>query len=114
LDLGARSGPEVALSIVAEIVQRRNAASADTAAPSPVGARSAGGESAEAASREPSAGAPATATDPVCGMEVEVATARWTSEYQGRTIVFCAAGCKRRFDREPSAFLEAGSASSAG
>jgi P-type Cu+ transporter len=41
------------------------------------------------------------ATDPVCGMQVDTATARHTSEYRGRTYYFCAAGCKRAFDAAP-------------
>ena len=84
LDIGAETGPEVALSILAEVVQRRRArklAAARAAAPSPL-----------------------TARDPVCEMKVEVASARWTSEYDGRTVYFCAAGCKRRFDRDPTAY----------
>jgi len=43
------------------------------------------------------------ATDPVCGMEVDpaTATAAATSEYQGTTYYFCAVGCKNRFDKDP-------------
>jgi YHS domain-containing protein len=40
-------------------------------------------------------------------MEVEIATARWTSEYEGQTTYFCAPGCKRRFDRDPAAYAPA-------
>ena len=36
------------------------------------------------------------ATDPVCGMDVDPATAAATSEYQGKTYYFCAVGCKNR------------------
>ncbi len=89
LDIGAMTGAEVALSILAEIVQRRRAAppapAAEIAAP------------------------PATARDPVCGMEVEIATARWTSEHTGQTLYFCAPGCKRQFDRDPAAYLPSAS-----
>jgi Cu+-exporting ATPase len=41
------------------------------------------------------------ATDPVCGMQVDPATARHTSEYRGQTYYFCAPGCKRAFDAAP-------------
>ncbi|MGH3089843.1 MAG: XdhC family protein [Rubrobacteraceae bacterium] len=41
---------------------------------------------------------PEEATDPICGMSVEVATARHTSEHDGETYYFCCAGCKRAFD----------------
>jgi xanthine dehydrogenase accessory factor len=41
------------------------------------------------------------ATDPVCGMAVEIAGARWTLEHEGRTYYFCCEGCRRRFLEEP-------------
>lgn len=44
----------------------------------------------------------ATATDPVCGMEVDPATAAGSSEYQGQTYYFCSMGCKRQFDKDPA------------
>ncbi len=87
LDIGATSGAEVALSILAEIVQRRRAMPSRPAAIA--------------------ATVPATATDPVCDMEVEIASAKWTSARDGRTFYFCASGCKRRFDRDPSVYLTA-------
>lgn len=48
-----------------------------------------------------------TATDPVCGMEVDPATAAGTSTYQGTTYYFCSVGCKRRFDNDPQSFADA-------
>ncbi len=48
------------------------------------------------------------AIDPVCKMEVDEATAQWTSEYKGQTYYFCAPGCKASFDKEPEKFLDAG------
>ena len=50
-----------------------------------------------------------TAIDPVCGMEVDESTARWTAAYQGRTYYFCAAGCLRSFEKEPAKYAAAGS-----
>ncbi len=44
------------------------------------------------------------AKDPVCGMDVDEKTAAATSEFQGRTYYFCAAGCKRAFDKEPAKY----------
>jgi Cu+-exporting ATPase len=46
------------------------------------------------------------ARDPVCGMTVEIATAHFTSEYAGTTYYFCAAGCKRSFDKEPQKYIQ--------
>lgn len=48
------------------------------------------------------------AIDPVCKMEVEEATAQWTSEYQGKTYYFCAPGCKTSFDEEPEKYVGEG------
>jgi YHS domain-containing protein len=48
------------------------------------------------------------AIDPVCLMEVEEATAKWTSEYQGKTYYFCAPGCKFSFEENPAQYLAEG------
>ena len=45
------------------------------------------------------------AIDPVCGMEVDEATAEWKTEYKGQTYYFCAPGCKRSFEKEPEKYL---------
>lgn len=46
-----------------------------------------------------------TAIDPVCGMTVDPATARRTSEYQGTTLYFCSPGCKKAFDADPASYV---------
>ncbi len=45
------------------------------------------------------------AKDPVCDMTVDIATAKFKSEYHGETVYFCAPGCKRAFDRDPEHYL---------
>ena len=45
------------------------------------------------------------AIDPVCDMEVEIATAQWKAEYQGKTYYFCSPGCKRSFEKAPEKYL---------
>ena len=45
------------------------------------------------------------AKDPVCDMLVDVTTAKLTSDYHGETVYFCAAGCKRAFDKDPERYL---------
>lgn len=45
------------------------------------------------------------AKDPVCGMEVDLQTARHTSEYQGQTSDFCAPGCQRAFAADSQQYL---------
>jgi len=53
---------------------------------------------------------PEQATDPVCGMGVEVASAGHTSEHGGQTYYFCCSGCKSEFDREPGKYVARASA----
>ena len=50
----------------------------------------------------PSAGG---ATDPVCGMSVDPATARHRAGYAGREYFFCSARCRERFVAEPGRFV---------
>ena len=73
--IGARAPEEIALSILAEIVEQKRAEKP---------------EKVEVA-------APLTALDPICGMTVEIATARHTAEYAGRTWYFCCGGCRTKF-----------------
>lgn len=42
----------------------------------------------------------AEATDPICGMTVDIATARYTSDWNGATYYFCCSGCKKTFDKQ--------------
>ena len=74
LDIGAATASEIALSILAEIVQRRRARG-----------------------RVEAPAARLTAIDPICEMEVDIATAKWTAERDGQTYYFCAPGCRKAF-----------------
>jgi len=47
-----------------------------------------------------------TATDPVCGMSVDVETAKHVSEHEGETFYFCSAKCREKFDTRPEVFLD--------
>ncbi len=49
----------------------------------------------------------AAVKDPVCGMAVDPARARWTSSREGQTYYFCAPGCKQAFEADPAHFLAA-------
>jgi len=85
LDLGRTGHREIAVAVLAELVALRSAGEFRV----PV----------------PQASEPAVeAVDPVCGMTVEVATARWYTEHDGQTWYFCAPGCQRRFEADPAAF----------
>lgn len=93
LDLGARTPPEVALSILAEIVQGRPDQTLQTPAVAGTGA-----PEAELAASE-------TAVDPVCRMDVEIATARHTAEVNDRRYYFCCAQCQNVFVQDPASYL---------
>jgi Cu+-exporting ATPase len=44
--------------------------------------------------------------DPVCGMTVDPATAKFRHEHAGRTYYFCAASCRERFAADPGRYLK--------
>ena len=46
------------------------------------------------------------ARDPVCGMTVDRAKTPYRSEYAGRTVYFCSAGCKASFDADPERYVD--------
>ena len=45
--------------------------------------------------------------DPVCFMEVDLATTRHKLDYEGRTVGFCAPSCKKLFQADPAAYVGA-------
>jgi Cu+-exporting ATPase len=47
----------------------------------------------------------AEAVDPVCGMTVILAGARETAVHEGVTYAFCCAGCRQRFEADPTRYL---------
>jgi YHS domain-containing protein len=53
------------------------------------------------------------AKDPVCGMNVDEKTAKFKSDYMGKTYYFCAQSCKATFDKNPAKYA-AGSGGHAG
>ena len=86
IDLGRTEHVEIAVAVLAELVAfRASGAGAQVVAPpKPV----------------------ELATDPVCGMSVDPATAHFSTEHSGTTYYFCAAGCQTAFEKTPGAFLE--------
>ena len=47
-------------------------------------------------------------TDPVCGMSVDPATAKFSAEHAGETYYFCSAKCHDKFVADPAAYLGKG------
>ena len=107
LDIGAVRPEEVAISILAEIVALARAGSGG--AESDAGASGAGepraGKAAAEEDKATPAGAPVTATDPVCGMTVPADGSRPSSTYKGETVHFCCPGCRARFEADPAAYV---------
>jgi xanthine dehydrogenase accessory factor len=77
IDIGARTAPEIALSILARIIAVRRGMETRT---------------------------PASAVDPVCGMTIAVTGDTPSSEHHGELVYFCCEGCRRKFEerREPA------------
>jgi len=48
----------------------------------------------------------ATVKDPVCGMTVDPAAAKWSHSHNGRTWYFCGNGCMTKFAADPQKYLE--------
>lgn len=46
-----------------------------------------------------------TVRDPVCGMDIDPASAGGKSEYKGETYHFCSTGCKKAFDANPERYV---------
>ena len=87
LDIGAVTPEEIAVSILAEIIQVSR------------GQKWEGGPVEEISETE--------AKDPVCGMFVEIASVKYRSEVSGRSIHFCCLRCKQAFDLAPERYLTA-------
>jgi xanthine dehydrogenase accessory factor len=71
-DIGGRTPGEIALSILARIVEVRRAPAL----------------------------APETAVDPICGMTVSVVPGALSASFEGEAFYFCGAGCKAAFEAQ--------------
>ena len=84
LDLGRVEPKEIAVAILAELVQLRAEGRLPVVAEEPT-------------SRHEE-------IDPVCGMTVDVADARFRATHEGRTYYFCSAACLASFEANPAAY----------
>ena len=86
LDLGSLPNEEIAVAVLAEMVALQA-----------TGGLTTGVHVAQ----------PEEAIDPVCEMVVNVETARWTFDHDGSTYYFCAPGCRKAFENDPTSFIGA-------
>lgn len=96
LPLGAETLPEIAFSVMAEILQMRRS-------------------KAEVIQQTQASKKPMSipilqsrpeARDPICGMTVDVATAKYTASHAGKMYYFCCLRCKETFERTPAQYAE--------
>jgi xanthine dehydrogenase accessory factor len=87
LDLGAVTPAEIAVSILAEIIQHHRGDKVAEAVPATAAVE------------------PTQALDPICGMTVDTATARHRSQAGGRTTYFCCLACRETFEQDPQRYL---------
>jgi xanthine dehydrogenase accessory factor len=90
LNIGATSPEEIAVSILAEIVQIRASEAKSVAKPAASVALNVIENDAK---------------DPICGMTVEKSKAKHKAEFRGKTFYFCCAGCKQKFEQSPERYL---------
>jgi xanthine dehydrogenase accessory factor len=94
LDLGKTTHQEIAVAILAELVQLRASGALSPSRPSAVAA----------AARSGRRKAPAEAIDPVCGMTVATASSQ-ALRHDGTDYYFCCTGCRQAFEQDPGAYL---------
>jgi xanthine dehydrogenase accessory factor len=109
--LGGHTPAEVALSIMAELVQERASAGSPAAAgsASPAGSDSTESEapvSVTLGQAPPSAAVP-LAIDPVCGMSVVAVPASLHVDGDAGTSYFCSEGCRKAFLADPERYAVA-------
>jgi xanthine dehydrogenase accessory factor len=93
LDLGHTTHQEIAVAILAELVQLRAG-----------GALAGAAGAATGSSTTASVPAPARAADPVCGMTVAATAASHPLAHDGVTYYFCCPSCRRKFELDPAAY----------
>jgi len=91
LDLGSTTHPEIAVAILAELVQLRASGALGAGTAVPLSTRN----------------QPAANIDPVCGMTVRAGADGLSLEHAGVTYYFCCSGCRDAFEKDPAAHAKA-------
>ncbi|MGC1296972.1 MAG: XdhC family protein, partial [Alloacidobacterium sp.] len=87
INIGAGTPEEIAVSILAEIVQLNRSRITTQA------------DASEAPAEKHEA------RDPICGMTVDTRAAKHQSDVDGQSFYFCCAGCKQTFERQPDKYV---------
>lgn len=101
-DIGAVGPQEIAISIFAQMIERRRRQAEVRYHPS----SDAGITETSAKEAEPESPAQrlGTGVDPVCGMRVDLDSTPYRTVHEGRTYGFCCPHCLRKFQQEPEAY----------
>jgi xanthine dehydrogenase accessory factor len=110
LDLGSTTHQEIAVAVLAELVQLRASGALVRPAAEAV-KRLAGAEGSQETGGEPGAGGAnpvrsAQAVDPVCGMTVAAEPSGRPVRHEDVDYYFCCAGCRRAFEQDPDAYVK--------
>ncbi|MBU7577886.1 MAG: XdhC family protein [Flavihumibacter sp.] len=93
IDINAKSPEEVAISILAEIIQVKSQAPESSSF------------TMFDTTRE-EAGKPKFYINPVCGVPVDVNSPKHVIDYNGEKVYFCCDGCKVKFEQNPEKYME--------
>jgi xanthine dehydrogenase accessory factor len=93
IDINAKSPEEVAISILAEIIQVKSQAPAASAFT-------------QFDTTRAEAGKPKFYINPVCGVPVDVNSPKHVIDYKGEKVYFCCDGCKVKFEQDPDKYMQ--------
>lgn len=97
LDINGKTPEEVAISILAEMIQHYRTVDVSQMAFARAQTVQAPGAVADAR--------PQMITNPVCGMPISLRMAKYILEYEGEPIYFCCDGCKVSFEKDPDLYM---------
>jgi len=94
IDINAKKPEEVAISILAQIIQIQNGTDAPPKFEKFEATKDDGGKS------------PSYYINPVCGVPIDMNNPKHIVEYKGEKVYFCCDGCKVKFDAEPEKYMK--------
>lgn len=94
IDINAKKPEEVAISIMAQIIQIQNSKSAPVIFQQFESIKEDGGKS------------PEYYINPVCGVPIDMNNPKHIIEYKGEKVYFCCDGCKVKFEADPQKYMK--------